>query len=84
MTGNTDLIENLEEFTKVHHGILDAAMSIGDLSQMYGELLAYAGFVEARYPTYVGERIIPPQMTEAQIEEYHNAYRQEEDRKDWG
>ena len=49
MTGNTDLIENLEEFTKVHHGILDAAMSIGDLSQMYGELLAYAGFVEARY-----------------------------------
>ena len=38
------------------------------------------------YPegTYVGERIIPPQMTEAQIEEYHNAYRQEEDRKDWG
>ncbi len=50
MTGNTDLIENLEEFTKVHHGILDAAMSIGDLSQMYAELLAYAGFVEARYP----------------------------------
>jgi len=50
MTGNTDLIENLEEFTKVHHGILDAAMSIGDLSQMYGELLAYQGYVEARYP----------------------------------
>lgn len=38
------------------------------------------------YPegTYVGERIVPPQMTEAQIEEYHNAFRQEEDRKDWG
>jgi len=38
------------------------------------------------YPegTYKGERIIPPVMTEAQIEEYHNGYRDEEDRKDWG
>ena len=50
MTGNTDLIENLEEFTKVHHGILDASNAIGDLSHMYAELLAYAGFVEVRYP----------------------------------
>jgi hypothetical protein len=58
MTGNTDLIENLEEFTKVHHGILDAAMSIGDLSQMYGELLAYAGFVEARYPAVHKEAML--------------------------
>ena len=32
MTANKDLIENLEEFTKVHHGILDAAHAIGDLS----------------------------------------------------
>ena len=50
MTANKDLIENLEEFTKVHHGILDAAHAIGDLSQIYGELLAYVGYVEARHP----------------------------------
>ncbi len=58
MTGNTDLIENLEEFNKVHRGILDAAMSIGDLSQMYGELLAYTGFVEARYPAVHKEAML--------------------------
>jgi hypothetical protein len=33
-------------------------MSIGDLSQMYGELLAYAGFVEARYPAVHKEAML--------------------------
>ena len=38
------------------------------------------------YPegTYKGERIVPPVMTAAQVEEYSNAYETEENRKDWG
>lgn len=38
------------------------------------------------YPegTYVGERIVPPQMTEAQVKEYHDAFHAQEDHKDWG
>ena len=38
------------------------------------------------YPegTYKGERIIPPQMTPKQVEEYRHGFDTEEDRKDWG
>ena len=50
MTTNKDFIENLEQFTRVHHDIADAAMQITHLSYLYGELLAYQGYVEARYP----------------------------------
>ena len=50
MTTNKDFIENLEQFTRVHHDVLDAAHQISDLANLYGELLAYQGYVEARYP----------------------------------
>ena len=50
MTTNKDFIENLEQFTRVHHDIADAAHQITHLSYLYGELLAYQGYVEARHP----------------------------------
>jgi hypothetical protein len=50
MTSNKDFIENLEQFTRVHHEVSDSARQIGDLANLYGELLAYQGYVEARYP----------------------------------
>lgn len=38
------------------------------------------------YPagTYKGQRIPEQEMTAQQVEEYTNAWKQEEDRKDWG
>lgn len=50
MTSNKDFIENLEHFTRVHQDVLDASHQISDLANLYGELLAYQGYVEARYP----------------------------------
>ena len=69
MTGNTDLIENLKEFTKVHHGILDASHAIADLTQMYAELLAYASFVEVRYPDVHKEAMLcAERIAQARVE----------------
>ena len=65
MTTNKDFIENLEQFTRVHHDIADAAMQITHLSYLYGELLAYLGYVVARFPLvhkeamFCAERIAP-------------------------
>ena len=38
------------------------------------------------YPngTYNGERIVPPQMTPEQVEEYNEAFDAQDEFKDWG